>query len=107
VGTAWPKRVTLRLHLKGLESLKIASGDVLWGLSLASTGDPMSRVSLIQHGKEKRLKKGDAYWATARIVAKEKRIPLRDGYVEVVIPDKLLSKRSESLEVRWIDFYRG
>lgn len=107
VGAKWPAKVVLQLHLKGLENLSVTSGKDVLRVAVSSTkGNPI-RVSLIQDSKEVKVEKESVYWSAPTMVAKEKRIPLVDGYFEFVVPAKLLEGNPQQIKIEWIDFYRG
>ena len=36
----------------------------------------------------------------------EKKIPLKDGYFEVTIPQQFIRNAGKTFEIEWIDFYR-
>jgi hypothetical protein len=107
----WPKTVVLRLHLHGLESLRISSGQTTLAASASSHGDGATRLYLIEDGKEKPIDAKSAYWTELRILDAKgkpvKKIPLTDGYFELEIHSPLLQGEAKPLELSWIDFYRG
>jgi len=102
----WPHKVVLRLRLKGLESLAISNGRVTLGASVSSHGDQGQRVYLKDGGQENPVEKGSTYWTRVKLVGGQK-VPLKDGYFEVVLPEALLKDGPKTLTVSWIDFYRG
>ena len=40
-------------------------------------------------------------------LAKEKKIPLKDGYFELSLPKKLFEKNPKAIKLEWVDFFRG
>ena len=48
----WPPKISVRLHLGGLESLKASAGNITVEWSVSSTGDHASRVTLWQNNQE-------------------------------------------------------
>jgi hypothetical protein len=104
-GKQWPKKVILRLRLKGLESLTIFNGKVTLGASVSSHGDQGQRVFLKDGSGETPIGKDDPNRMEIKLVGGEK-VPLNDGYFEIVLPEALL-KDSKALTISWIDFYRG
>ncbi len=108
VGKEWPRKVVLRLHLKGLESLLVTVDKtaVEWSVS-SSSKKPKFRVALREGRKETSLEEGSPFWTEGKVVAEDVKIPLKDGYFEVPVPVKLLEGNPETIAVRWIDFYRG
>jgi hypothetical protein len=101
----WPKKVVLRLRLKGLESLTISNGKVTLGASVSSHGDGGQRVFLKDGDQEKPVGKDDQYAMEIKMVGGEK-VPLKEGYFEMELPKAVL-KDAKTLTISWIDFYRG
>ena len=104
----WPNTVILRLHLKGLENLKISNGKIALD---AAVSTQESIVRLWKDGKEDSpLDSSSQYWMEIRLLGKDgkptKGIPLDDGYFEIQLPRILLEGNPKSLTVNWIDFYR-
>ena len=106
-GDRWPATVVLRLHLRGLESITIAGGNVTLGASVASHGDHTRRVYRLESDKELPVEKGDPYWTEITLRSTDGRVPLKDGSFEIVLPSALFLGQPKSLTFRWIDFYRG
>jgi len=106
----WPKTVVLRLHLRGLESLRVTAGKTTVAAS-ASCQDQSNRVYLIEAGKEKSLGRGDPLWMDIKCLdangGPARTIPLEGGFFEVRLPKALFDGLSQPLSVQWIDFYRG
>ena len=106
----WPT-VVLRLHLSGLEFLTIGNGKItLNGSVLSHSGNPRL-LNVVKDGKENKVEKDSLYWteirgfdATGKPV---KGLPGKGGYFEITLPKALLESEPKSLELRWIDFYRG
>jgi len=109
-GEAWPRRVTLRLHLKGLEKFEAGNGTTTLHGSVSSNEAGNNR--LWQDAKEdKALKPGDPLWTEFRLVGADgkpgAKAPLEGGYFEVVLPRALFEGNPKMITVRWIDFYRN
>jgi len=109
-GKHWPGEVTLRLHLKGLESFKVTNGKVMIETAVSSHGDEQ-RARLWNDGDEGVvLEAKDPYWMDVRIFsdAKEptKTIPLVDGYFEMRLPKTLFDENPNSITISWVDFFR-
>lgn len=105
----WPDTVILRLHLKGLENLKVSNGKVTLEASVSSQD---GTVRLWKDGKEDSLLDSRSpYWTEVRIVGSDRKrettIPLEDGYFEIQLPKPLLANNPKSITVSWIDFYRN
>lgn len=106
-GERWPATVVIQLHLRGLESIILAAGKVTLAGSVASHGDQARRVYRLDGGKERPVVKGEPYWTEITMSGTDARIPLKDGYFEIMLPPALLRDQPKSLNLRWIDFYRG
>ena len=106
----WPKQVVVRLHLRGLESFTISSGNMKLSASVQSRGDNMRMLHLSGDGEERNVEQGSPYWTEMKILdAKGKLLqglPDRGGYFEVTIPKILFQENPKSLTLGWIDFYR-
>ncbi len=106
----WPQKVTLQMHLKGLESFKIRNGKVKLEVAVSSHGIP-PQVSQWQNEKsDSLLDRENPYWIDLRILGKDGKsrqtIPTDDGYFELRLPAELFKENPDSIEVSWIDFYR-
>jgi hypothetical protein len=103
----WPKSILVRLHLGGLESFKVGSGNVAVEWSVSSTGDHATRISQVSGKRVAVLDLKSPYYTKVRIVGGNGKIPLKDGYFEVPLPAKLFEGNPEEITLRWIDFYRN
>jgi hypothetical protein len=105
----WPGSVVLRLHLKGLESFRVASDPMTLQASVSSQ-DATVRVWKDKN-EEMLLDSKSPYWVVTRIVGRDgkpsTRIPLEDGFFEVTLPKAFLECNPQSITVNWIDFYRN
>ena len=101
----WPTTVVLRLHLRGLESFSASNSKIKLSASVASHGGNPKRLYLTEDGKEKQpeteIKVLDAAGKPV------KGLPDKGGYFEIRLPNALLEGQPKSLELGWIDFYRG
>jgi hypothetical protein len=109
-GNAWPKAVVVRLHLKGLENLKVSAGGVAVG---AAAGIRDGKVEARQWalGKgETPLAPDDPRRLTIRVLGKDGMapagLPLDGGHFEVTVPPAFFRDNPRSLTVEWVDFYR-
>ena len=107
----WPNTILLRLHLSGLESLQLSNGLSTLDASVSSSNEePQVRVWRDQT-EDQPLDRSSSYWMEIRMFASDKarsnKIPLKDGYFEMQLPSAFLESNPKSIEVRWIDFYRG
>ena len=107
-GNKWPATVMLRLHLKGLEDLKVTNGkDTLEAAVSSQDG----KVRLWKDGKENSpLDSKHPYWMEIRMIGTDgkpvKTIPLKDGYFEMQLPKAFFKDNPKSVTLNWIDFYR-
>ena len=104
-----PGKITLRLHLKGLEQLRLTSAQDQISASV-SGGDTIhvDHQAILSSGTESPLSPDHPLWMEIEIVSgqAEKKIPLEAGYFEVVIPQQFIRNAGKTFEVEWIDFYR-
>lgn len=103
----WPKSVLVRLHLRGLESFKIGASNITVEWSVASNASTGSRVTLWESVQETPLGKESPYYTQARIVGRNRKIPLQDGYFEIPLPVKMFERNPPTITLSWIDFYRN
>jgi len=108
----WPTTLVLRLHLRGLESLRIGNGTSSIDISILSY-EPHRQLCEVVHTPGERRQSVDEespFWMPVQIknteTAGQPKIPLVDGYFEVTLPAVLLKHKPKSLSIRWIDFYR-
>ena len=45
-------------------------------------------------------------WLKIEIASDSQKIPVQDGYFEIVIPKEFIQQAGKSFEIQWIDFYR-
>lgn len=107
----WPETLVLRLRLSGLESLVVGNGKTRLAASVSSHGDGAVRLRLLGDGPEQPLDRNSKYWMEIRAFdaqGKPARPPLgKGGYFEMTLPKALLDDDCKTLELEWIDFYRG
>lgn len=107
----WPKAIVLRLHLTGLESLRIENGK--WTLAVAvSSHNDQQRVRLWKDRHEDKLiDPKNTYWMEIRMLGSDRKpskdIPLKDGHFEMQLPAAFLEDNPKSITIHWIDFFRG
>jgi len=109
-GDAWPKAVVVRLHLKGLENLKVSAGAVAVGAS-AGVRDGKVEARQWTPGKDETpLAPDDPRRLAIRVLGKDGKmaadVPLDGGHFEVTLPAAFLRANPKSLTVEWVDFYR-
>lgn len=106
----WPNMVTLRLHLKGLESFRVTHGDTTLEASVSSHHDNMRLRPWVNKKENELLNSGSKHWMEIRMVGNDgkttNRIPLNNGYFEMHLPMAIFEENPKSLTFHWIDFYR-
>jgi hypothetical protein len=108
VAPQWPKSVRLRLHLRGLEGFRVSSGNITLAGAVSSSHGAQTSMRLLRDDKdEKPLVPDSPYWTEIRIQGKNPKIPLQDGYFEVLLPAAFFEGNPSSIRLQWIDFYRG
>ncbi len=94
----WPSPLTLRLHLGGLEELRITAGDAVVELSVSSGPGQQVHQSLAMGGAPgQELTPASPYWLG---------LTAGESYYEVALPPALLPPGVEAFDIHWIDFYR-
>lgn len=100
-GKHWPAKIELMLYLRGLESLRVTSGNATLEWSVTSSGEHPARATLHSGKRVSQLADGDPLFTLA------KQVKGKDAsYFLVPIPAKLLAENPEQVKVQWIDFYR-
>ena len=104
-----PERVVMRLHLKGLEELRLVSDQTTIAASASSSN--LFRITdqrIISSGNEYSITPIDPLWMKIEIVSSQaiETIPLKDGYFEITISNEFIQNSGDSFEIQWIDFYR-
>jgi hypothetical protein len=103
-----PENIILRLHLQGLEELRLTSAKETVGASVSSGDTPIIQERVISSGSESTILPNHPLWMSIDIVSEqpEPAIPLQEGYFEIALPVEFLQKAGNSFEIEWIDFYR-
>ena len=105
---AWPPKLVLQMHLKGLENLSITNSKLTLHTSISSS-DGKQRL---WKDKEEHvtLDSKSPFWFEVKILGQEHKpaptIPLQSGYFEMQLPKVLFEDNPKSITVNWIDFYR-
>ena len=106
----WPKKVIIRLHLRGLESFGISNGKIKLSASVLSHSGNPRLLYLRKCGEEKKVEVGSPYWTEIKVLDADGRpvqgLPSKGGYFEVTVPKTLIENNPKSLTLGWIDFYR-
>jgi hypothetical protein len=107
---SWPKAVVVRLHLKGLENLKVSAGDVAVGAAVGVRDGNVEARQWTLSKDETPLAPDDPRRLAIRVLGRDgktaARTPIDGGHVEVTLPPAFLRANPKSLTVEWIDFYR-
>lgn len=105
-----PKQIVLRLHLRGLEEFQFAFDNTIVIASLSSMGDGVVRESFTTTGNTDGTQPIDStspYWMDVRVVAADRKIPLKDGYIEVTAPKHFFEGGFGKFRISWVDFFRN
>ncbi len=108
----WPARISIRMHLSGLESFKASTGAVELGWSVANAKDRRTSMSLRSGqgtGTGTRvtvLAKDSPYWTAVSVGIADKNKAAAAGYLEVSLPRKLFESNPREINLQWVDFYR-
>lgn len=109
-GAAWPKGVVVRLHLKGLENLKVSAGTVAVGAAVGVRDGKLEVRQWVPGQDETPLAPEDPRRLAVRVLGKDGKaaagVPLDGGHVEVTLPAAFFRDNPKSLTVEWVDFYR-
>ncbi len=103
----WPTTVILRLHLGGLESFAASAGKMRLTGSVLSHSGNRKRLTLTEDGKDDSREPGTEIKVLDAGGEPVKGLPGKGGYFEIRLPKALLKGEAKSLELGWIDFYRG
>ena len=103
-----PEEMVLRLHLKGLEELRLTSAQTSIAASVSNSDSSDIHQRIIAASSDSPLLPSHPLWMKIEIVTEqaEKKIPLEEGYFEVTVPEEFIRKAGNSFEIEWIDFYR-
>lgn len=104
-----PEGMVVRLHLAGLEELRLSSErNTLVLVASIPSHAGLSALSQrkISGNNEQALRSFDALWLAIRIVAETQKIPLQSGWFEITVPARFLQEASGTFELQWVDFFR-
>ncbi len=104
----WSVHMTLRLHLQGLEGLKVSNGKLKLVAAVAGTDN--KRFLNVSEDANQSSEPTKLAEYEIRAFGRDGRpsnvLPLKDGYFEVRLPKALFADNPESITINWIDFYR-
>jgi len=103
-----PGNMILRLHLKGLEELRLTSSQTSIEVSVSNSDPSDIHQRIIAASSDTPLLPDHPLWMKVEIVSPqaEKKIPLEEGYFEVTVPKEFIQKAGNSFEIQWTDFFR-
>jgi hypothetical protein len=102
-----PKRLTVRLRLRGLEELRFSYAGRTVAGSLASTGNHAVRQSLLTDGAEQSVRYRDRHWMRFWVERGAPMVvPLQGRWIEVDAPPEFLKSGVRTFTVEWVDFFR-
>jgi hypothetical protein len=103
-----PGNMILRLHLKGLEELRLTSAQTSIAASVSNSNPADIHQRIIAASSDSPLLPDHPLWMNVEIISPqaEKNIPLEEGYFEVTMPTEFIQKAGNSFEIQWTDFFR-
>jgi len=110
IGTKWPAKIVLRLHLNGLEDFRISTATTKLSVAVASSAQT-PRVRIWKDDQEANpLGPNDRLWIRVGMLDEQRQptdeLPLKSGLFELALPPLLFEQQPKSITLRWIDFYR-
>jgi hypothetical protein len=113
VAERWPQPITVRLHLRGLESFTVSNRRTELSVSVLVRDEAATILRTVRYGNDgasRRVPKGDAYWADVRIYdaagKQGQRMPVVNGRIEVDVPPALFDDQTTEVTLSWVDFHR-
>lgn len=105
---AMPGGMILRLHLQGLEELRLSSSQTSVAASVSNSNPSEIHQRILAASSDSLLSPSDPLWMQIEMISSqaEKKIPLEEGYFEVEISQEFLHKAGTSFEIQWTDFFR-
>lgn len=98
----WPERAVVRLNVRMLEVIRVATPQLRITSSLGAVGRGSASLAQLAPGVDpanegKPIEPGSAYW-----------LPIRKqgDHVEIELPKALFSEKPASISISWIDAYR-
>lgn len=104
-----PDKLVVRLHVKGLEELRLSYGRTVV-IARVSSSDSRNIVQRVDSpgGDEGLITPDSPRWMALTMASDQAvpRIPLEQGHFEMTLPNDVLGQGPRSFSIRWIDFYR-
>jgi hypothetical protein len=104
-----PKKIVIRLWLKGLEEFRLSYDRTVITVRVSSSDSRNITQSVEPVGGDERPITPDSpHWMEIKVVSDKgaPRIPLEQGHFEITPPKDVFGKGRRSFLIRWIDFYR-
>jgi hypothetical protein len=106
----WPKVVTLRLYLKGLEGFRASNGKITLNAEVTKQDGKLKTRLWKDKETSAALNEKSPFWMNIRIIGADGKpsgeIPLQNGYFELTLPRAFLQGNPKSITIHWIDFHR-
>jgi hypothetical protein len=101
----WPPKILLRLHLDGLENLRLEYAATTIQLSLPVAQPDMALRTVVVAGENETLveEESSPYWMPVSLQNNEQP---DDLYYEVSLPPDFWDSHATDFSFNWIDFYR-
>jgi hypothetical protein len=102
----------LRLHVRGLENLRLTYGGTQVEGFVSSTAPHTIHQQIVASGSAapaQDLGPDSPFWMPLRLVASDATtptIPLANGWIEVELPADFYATNERSFILDWVDFYR-
>src|SRR5215207_5992110 len=100
-----PENMLLRLHIQGLEEIRLISERAVIVASGSSSGSfSINEQRVNSSGSESSITSIDPLWMKIEIISDQaKKIPLESRYFEITVPREFLRNAGSSFEIQWID----
>jgi len=109
VSGEFPENILLRLHVQGLEELRLSYSGTAITASVSSRDGRNVLQSLVTPDEgERSITPDSPSWLDIALVSEQStpNIPLDQGYFEITLPEGLLTEADRSFSIQWVDFYR-
>ena len=109
VSGEFPENILLRLHVQGLEELRLSYSGTAITASVSSRDGRNVVQSLVTPDEgERSITPDSPSWLDIALVSEQStpNIPLDQGYFEITLPEGLLTEADRSFSIQWVDFYR-